>query len=88
MHYSINREQVSSRILDGAAVIVNHQNGYYYSLNRTGTFLWELLSEQEMTLEELTGAMAQKYSRKREELVQDLKNLIEELTREDLLVVK
>jgi hypothetical protein len=57
-------------------------------LNRTGTLLWELLGEREMTLKELTVALAQKYDKNAEELVQDTQNLVEELTRENLLVVK
>jgi PqqD family protein of HPr-rel-A system len=86
VRYSINRKQVTFRVLDEGAVVVNCQSGYYHTLNATGTFLWELLDERDMTLEELTAALAHAYEQDERSVVADVKQHLDELRREDLVV--
>jgi PqqD family protein of HPr-rel-A system len=86
VRYSINKQQVTFRVLDEGAVVVNCETGYYYTLNATGTFLWELLDERDMTLEELTAALARAYEQDENSLVADVERHLDELRREDLVV--
>jgi hypothetical protein len=88
MRYAINKEHVASRTLDGGTVLIHYDTGFYYSLNGTATYLWALLSEREMTFEELAVELAQKYAREHEDVVPDLRKHLEELAAENLLVAR
>ena len=88
MHYAINKEHVASRGLDGGTVLIHYDTGYYYSLNGTATFLWTLLSEREMTFDELAVELAREYARDREDVLPDLRKHLEELAAEGLLVAR
>lgn len=38
--YTINDARVVSEILDGEVIIIDFKEGFYYSLNNTGSVLW------------------------------------------------
>ena len=86
MRYAINEKEVTFRVLDDGAVLVHCETGYYDTLNATGTFLWELLDERDMTLEELTAALARAFEQDESSVVADIKRHLDELRREDLIV--
>lgn len=86
--YSINRDNARWRIVDGEAVVIHLINTHYYSLNRTGTFLWNLLLEADRTLDDLAAATADYYQQPLTAVRGDVGRLLDELTREDLLVTR
>lgn len=86
--YSINRENARWRIVDGEAVVIHLVNTHYYSLNRTGTFVWNLLLERDLSLDDLATATADHYQQPLAAIRRDVGQLLEELTREDLLVTR
>jgi hypothetical protein len=88
MRYAINTNHVASRTLDDGAVLIHYETGYYYSLNGTATFLWSLLSERELTFEELAAALSQHYSLSHDVVIPDLRKHLEELTAENLLIAR
>jgi hypothetical protein len=85
MKYAINKGNTSCRILDGEAIIVNLKNSYYYTLNDTGTFIWELLAERKLALEELTISVARRYEKDEKEIVDDVANILKYLAKENLI---
>ena len=87
MRYAINDKEVASRVLDDGAVIVNYESGYYYTLNATGTFLWELLSEREQTQEELVAELARVFEQDEAAVAADVQQHLDELQRENLVIV-
>ena len=88
VRYAINDKLVTYRVLDDGAVLVNHETGHYYTLNTTGTFLWEQLAHGERTRAELIAAMAQEFEQDESTVDNDVRQLLDELTREQLLVVR
>jgi PqqD family protein of HPr-rel-A system len=86
VRYAINRTQVDFRVLDDGAVIVHHESGHFYTLNATGTFLWERMSERSMTMEELTAELAREFGQDAATVVADVRQLLDELLREHLIV--
>jgi hypothetical protein len=85
MKYSVNRQNSTFRILDGEAVIINSETSYYYSLNKTGTFIWNLLLDEEKTLEEIVEEVSFLYEQPKEAIVGNIAGLLEDLVREKLI---
>ncbi|MGH7807101.1 MAG: PqqD family protein [Thermodesulfobacteriota bacterium] len=85
MKYSVNRDSATWRILDGEAVIINNETSFYYSLNKTGTYIWNLLLEQELSLEEIVEKVGSRYQQKEGEVLEDIKNILDNLTGEKLV---
>jgi hypothetical protein len=46
---------VSARILEGEAVLLNTQTGAYFSLNKVGTHIWQLYGEGKSLAEVVEG---------------------------------
>lgn len=84
--YAVNAENARWRVVDGEAVVINLTNTYYYGLNKTGTFIWSLLVEAERTVDDLVAAVALRYGRSAAAVSSDVHGVLEELTRENLVV--
>jgi hypothetical protein len=84
--YSINHENTRWRVVDGEAVVIHLASTHYYGLNRTGTYLWNLLLEGERSLEELAAVVAARYAQPLEVVAIDIRGVLDDLVREDLLV--
>jgi hypothetical protein len=85
--YSINSDKVVWRNIDGEAVILNLDSGYYYSLNEVGTLIWQLLSEKKDTIR-IIEAVRKEYSATESKIKKDLDSLIKDLTKEKLIICK
>ena len=85
MKYSVNSGVATWRVLDGEAVIINNQTSYYYSLNRTGTFVWNLLVDNEMTLDEIVENVSSTYGLDGDEIKGDITSILDNLYNEKLL---
>ena len=46
---------ITVRVLDGEAVLLNVQTGAYFGLNKVGTHIWQLYSEGKSTAEVVDG---------------------------------
>jgi PqqD family protein of HPr-rel-A system len=88
MRYAINEKEVAFRVLDDGAVIVHYESGYYYTLNATGTYLWELLSEGERSQEELVAELARAFDLDEAVVAADVQEHLDHLQRENLVVVR
>lgn len=85
MKYSVNSDVATWRVLDGEAVIINNQTSYYYSLNGTGTFVWNLLVDNEMTLDEIVENVSSRYELEGDEIRGDITAILDNLYNEKLL---
>lgn len=86
MLYSINSENVASRTLDDGAVLINYQTGYYFSLNQSGTLIWEWLGKQSMTLDDLALKLADEFGLQKENVANQVEDLLNDLVKEGLLI--
>ena len=75
-------------MVDGEAVVINLTNTHYYSLNKTGTFIWGLLVGAERSLDDLVDAVAIRYGRTSAAVSADVRSVLDELTRENLVVTR
>lgn len=75
---------VQYTVLDGEAVLLNLANGYYYTLNRVGTAIWELFAERR-PLHAVADEICRRFDVERERARDDLFALVIRLEREGLL---
>ena len=88
MGYAINEKDVTFRVLDDGAVIVHCESGYYYTLNATGTLLWQLLTERERTHQELVVELARVCEQDEAAVAADVQQHLDDLLRENLVIVR
>ena len=84
--HSVHRQNARWRIVDGETVVINLTTTHYYSLNRTGTYVWNLLLEGGQSVDDLAGAVAARYGQPLDVVRRDVRALIDDLRREDLIV--
>jgi len=82
--YTLDKDSVTYRIIGQEAVILNMDNGNYYSLNKTGTLAWKALVEGK-NLDEILALLKKKYPLPEERLKKDLSALAKDLEKEKLL---
>jgi len=82
----LNEQEVAAKVIDGEAIIINLSNGIYYSMDKVGALIWEMLAEGH-SLEEVTTAVLACYDITREQAEADVQRLAAELVQENLLVV-
>jgi len=86
MVYRVSSERVLFRYVDGETVLINTKTSYYYSLNRVGTFVWNMLTEKGRTPAELLRAIQKEYSPPKDAAARDLENLLHDLKKEGLVI--
>jgi hypothetical protein len=84
--HSVHRQNARWRIVDGETVVINLTSTHYYSLNKTGTYVWNLLVEGGQSVDDLAGAVAARYGKPLDVVRGDVRALIDDLRREELIV--
>ena len=85
MVYEINADSVRWRIVDGEAVLIHVETTIYYSLNATGTVVWQLLADGRGDLDGLTQGVAEKFDRKPAEVEDDVRHFLDQMQEEGLV---
>jgi Coenzyme PQQ synthesis protein D (PqqD) len=83
--YRVNAPQVIAETIGGEAMIVNLANGHYFSLQGSGVDIWAGI-ERQSSLSELVRTLEARYSAADGEIETAVRELIEELEHEDLIV--
>jgi hypothetical protein len=83
--FRVNSEEVTSKILDGEAIIINLSDGVYYSLVGPGTVVWAMASAGSGA-EEIAGELIARYGETSDDVRADVESLLEKLVAERLLV--
>ncbi|MCX6714780.1 MAG: PqqD family protein [Candidatus Uhrbacteria bacterium] len=83
--YRINDQKVINETLDGETIIINLENGNYYSMNTSGSVAWELLAKNH-SLEQIVNAFLARYEANVDEIKQSLSDLTLFLLNEDLIL--
>lgn len=78
------REEVASKVIDGEAIIINLANGVYYSMDRVGAHVWDLL-QAGYCLEDVIGDIAARYDVSRHQAESNVCELVHELVQENLV---
>ncbi len=80
-------EDVHCTILEGDAVLLNLDNGHYYSLNRVGTLVWEYCDGSH-SLEEALTHLCDRFDVEEDRAKADLLAISSHLVNEQLLLKK
>lgn len=85
MRYTVEKEIMMTHIGD-EAVLLNINNGRYFSLNKTAEQVWDLLIQFQDT-EKVLNAMMEKYDVDEAILQQDIRNIIFGLADAELVII-
>lgn len=78
-------EEVAAKVMDGEAILINLSNGIYYSMDKIGGLIWELI-EAKRNVGEITAQVAARYDVPLEQARADIERLFQELISENLIV--
>ena len=79
-------ENCVSEKLDDELFILDLKSGFYHSLNETGSFIWNEISETNPSYEKLKNLLSQKYIG--ESILKDFDLFLEELKEKKLISLK
>src|SRR6266568_7169152 len=85
MRFRVNAPQVINETIEGEAVMVHLTSGNYYTLDDVGAEIWSLVDHQ-ASLTEIVDALELRYDDPRPALESTVKELLDELHAEDLIV--
>jgi hypothetical protein len=77
-------EEVASKVIDGEAIIINLANGVYYSMDKVGALVWDLLQAGH-SLEQVISAVTSRFDVAREQAEPNVRDLVQELVQENLV---
>lgn len=86
--YSINKDNSSWKEVDGEIVIINFETTNYYSLNKTGSHIWKLLTTGEFNFNEISLSVSEAYGQEENVILKDVKDLLSHLKEENLLIIR
>ena len=84
--YPKHCEGVIYRNIEGEAVVLNLDNGFYYSLNELGTDIWEMC-DGTVNIQEMIKCVYDEYEVTYEQARDDVLELMGDLVREGLVTV-
>ena len=82
---AVNRPHAISETIDGEAVIVNLETGWYYTLSGVGVAVWNAI-QQPVDPDEVARVLARTYELPAEVVADDVNALVEILAHEQLVV--
>jgi|SRR5262245_52097649 len=77
-------EEIASKVIDGEAIIINLASGIYYSIDKVGALIWEMI-ENGQTLQETLSAIVARYDVSEEQAQSDIEQLVNDLLQENLV---
>lgn len=83
-HLCPNKEEITAKIIDGEAIIINISTGVYYSMDNVGAALWNMI-EKEYTLQECITEIVNQYDVTNETAKTDAERLASDLLKENLV---
>jgi hypothetical protein len=84
-YYRPDTPRVIYEIIDGEAVMIHMEKGYYYSLDRAGSTIWNLL-DQGTAVSKITPLLQQHYTAEPAQIEEGVRNLLLQLQTEELIV--
>ncbi len=82
--YRINESKVIFETFDDEIVLINQDNGNYYSLVTVGAFIWELV-QKELSMDEILQEIHDNYTGNRSVIEPAVHEFLVDLQKEDLV---
>jgi hypothetical protein len=83
--YSINDSKAISEMLDGETIIINLESGNYYSLNATGSILWNNIKDH-CPISQIIAHFAATYDAPAEEIEKSVMQMVDFLKADNLIL--
>jgi len=83
--YAVGNPNIVSETIDGETVIVNLENGYYYSTDRLGSVFWNLL-QSGLAYQEVIEMLIDRYPEDGDEIEHSFAQMLSNLQNEGLMV--
>lgn len=74
-------------VLEGEAVLLNLDNGVYYTLNRVGTVIWECFTGHQ-SFRHILASMCERFEVTQDQARDDLEALVTRLQQEGLIIIR
>jgi len=84
-YFKVNTPTVSHETIDGEAVIINLDNGNYYSLTDAGSVIWDLVAHR-LPVSEICREVCETYQGDRSQIESGVHELLSHLQQENLIV--
>jgi len=81
-----NEQEVAAKVMDGEAILINLSNGIYYSMDKVGGLIWEMI-EGRQSLEKIVEGVVSRYDGSAERVRADVERIVAELVQENLVKV-
>ncbi len=85
-YFKINTPSISHETIDGEVVMVNLNNGSYYSMDKTGAVIWNYI-DKGMTIKQISELIKNQYSGESLEIERSVSELFAELQKEQLILL-
>ena len=72
--FRINEREVTAKVIDGEAIIINLAKGLYYSLDKTGAEAWVLIGSGH-SLDECSAALSSRFAEPFDRVRNDLEGI-------------
>lgn len=86
LKYKINTPHIVHDTIDGETILVNLKNGNYYSFDKSGVVIWEVIT-QNGTINELIEIIANIFNEPNEKVEIVITKFIEKLIGENILII-
>jgi coenzyme PQQ synthesis protein D (PqqD) len=84
--YCVNKAKAIWCAVDGEAALIHVDTSIYYGLNATGTFIWTLLAEAELSFDEILERVGAHYQMPASQITTDVRQVLDQLKAEDLIL--
>lgn len=84
--YRVNSNDIMHETIDGEVVIVNLESGAYYAFDGSGEFIWNRLSEEGASRQQLLAELQARYAADAPEIETAVEHFIAQLLDEQLIV--
>lgn len=84
-YFRVNTPNVIHEVIDGEAILINCENGSYYSIDKVGADIWSLI-ESGVAVSHIINVIAQQYEGSQEDIENGVYQLIKQLQQETLIV--
>ena len=83
--FKVSSQEIVHETIEGEVVIVNLENGFYYSSDKLGSVVWKFV-ESGCTYGQILEVLSAKYPQNRAEIEESVARMIGELRDEGLIV--
>ena len=80
-------QNIIARKLKGETVLLNMDNGDYFTLNEMGTRIYDLICRG-IDIEDITDTLLEEYDVGRDRLASDIAGLVEEMRQKNIILDK